>query len=1182
VWTPRRILLLFSGLAVALVAYGIYGGALGGIDGLPALPDKYLAEADGRFPHLFVSPRLPVETRIEQAFGPKCPELEDPAYKTKLDFREKGLLLAAGALPEIKEPTKRIRISPLSLAVFPKPDPAAKPDEVPEIVTLHADEAIVEFDKAVATRTEILQGQARVVGVELIGNPETPGRDVRKGKVLVTHNQKSTDPGRWLVVRTPGPVFYRAPDPGRPPSPDVPTVRTSAAVEIETRSNVPQPLWGQRLSAVASSGDDLRTANAVADIVYGRRAPPPTATAVGLKIYFSEEPPGPATPGAKVGSPQTKLRSIHLGEQVQFNAWAERAGGFPGSTPAKAAPKPAPDAEPPMALAAAAGAVVGGRAVADMLANVTLLTVETRGPFTFDATANVARFEIAPAVAANQANNVEVVRVNALGQRDTLICQRLELAFESPDPAGPKPAVAGKTGPAGGLRSLHAAGPFVRLDSETESFIAQGTELRYGTDGKTGKSTLTFKGSPIDAVKDRHRLKVGGPNVPADLLYESWPGKPGPKGEPTSVTALTIRGPGGVAFYDPATRDNTTTATWASTMTQVREVVAGKDLELLTFDGGRFADAKGGFDLSGETLKLWVDSRGKAPKGGPASAVPHRLQAIKSVSLKSPELIVDETDALSVYFRQTESPPQTVAVAPGGGGPSPAMPAPAPPAIKPAEPPPAKPPNPLRLTARTIDAWVARSPVATAVAKPGESPAAKYDLERAECVDRVDARQAPSDPTKHPRGLELRSAKLSLERHTIRGLVGYAGTLLAAPGDFAEFHYEGTSLAGPKIALDQLANFVRVDGAGAFKTPAGGAFTNVAAAPSPVVRAAATVPPPPPNKSSELTVEWAERMEFRGSDGMATFAGKVQAKQVTTPLGVPAGGEEPTWGHAYVLCHQLDLRFDRPIYFNQFDREPRKPGEGPKVSQAVCRPAPADDAGAAPRTDGYVIFEETQRRRDQSVVKRQRVRAASFDFRGAEDKGGTLLAGGPGEVRILQLGTKDRGRPGAPGPVAGPNELEMKLTLATYRTRLRLEDRGTNYQEAVFEGDVVAFHVPTADFELALAPHSALPERSTVLTSEDALTVSTYKPAGGKPEQKLDAQGNATFRTDEYRGRANRIAFDGRVVTLDGAGPRLALIERATNAINGGTGTPARRIEYDTVENRIKIVEGASGSFSTK
>ena len=1168
----------------ALIAYGIYGGALGGIDGLPVLPKKFVAEADGSFPHLLVSPRLPVETRIEQAFGPKCPELEDPAYKTKLDFRERGLVFASGAVPEIQEPSKRIRISPLSLAVFAKPDPTAKPDDTPEIVTLHADEAIVEFDRPVVTRTEIFQGLVHVVGVELIGNPETPGRDVRKGKVLVTHNQKSTDPGRWLVVRTPGPVFYRAPDPGKPPSPDVPTVRTSAAVEVETRSNVPRPLWGQRLSAVASSGDDLRTMNAVADIVYGRRAPPPAATAIGLKIYFAEEPAAPTQPGAKPGSPQTKLRAVHLGEQVQFNAWAEKSGGFPGSPPPKAASKPALDAEPPMALAAVAGAVVGGQAVADMLAKVTLLTVETRGPFAFDAITNVARFEIAPAVPANVANNVEVVRVNAQGQRDTLICHRLELGFETAEAKGPKATTVMKSGPAAGLRSLVATGPFVRLDSESDSFIAQGTDLRYATDRKTGKATLTFKGSPLDAVKDRHRLKVGGPNVPADLVYESWPGKPGPKGEATTVTSLVIHGPGGIAFYDPATKDNSTTATWATTMTQVRETIGGKDLDLLTFDGGRFADTKGGFDLTAETLKLWVDPKGKTAAGGATTAVPFRLQGIKTVHLRSPELIVEETDALSVYFRQPEpvaAGPALPAIAPGGGS-SPHIPSPSPVAANPVAAKPAAPPNPLRLSARTVDAWVVSAAGATAPVKAGESPASKYDLERAECVDRVDARQAPADPKKHPRGLELRAAKLSLERQTLKSLVGYAGTLLAAPGEYAEFHYEGTSLAGPKITIDQLANFVRVDGAGAFKTLAGSGFTGVAVAPPAVVRTAATVPPPPPNKTSELNVEWAERMEFRGSDGLATFVGKIQAKQVTTPTGIPANGDEPTWGNAYVLCHQLDLRFDRPIYFNPFEREPKKPGEGPKVSQAVCRPAPAEDAGSAPRTDGYVIFEETQLRRDRTVVKRQRVRAASFDFRGADEKGGTLLAGGPGEVRILQLGAKERGKPGAPTPAAGPGELEMKLTLATYRTRLRLEDRGTNYQEAVFEGDVVAFHVPTTDFELALAPHSTLPERSTVLTCEDALTVSSYRPAGGKPEQKLDAQGNATFRTDEYRGRANRIAFDGRVVTLDGAGARLALIERATNQVGGGTGTPARRIEYDTVENRIKIVEGASGSFSTK
>jgi hypothetical protein len=1180
VWTPRRILLLFSGLAVFLLAYVGYGFFLGGVDGLPALPERFLDRADG----LIIipdNPRSPSESRLEQAFGVKCPELEDPAYKTKMELRDRGIVFAAGPIPDIKEPTKKLRISPLSLAHFSRPSANAKPDDAPEIVTLHADEAVLEYDRPVTSRTEILQGQARLVGVELIGNPEAEYRDLRKGRVIITHNQKSSDPGRWLIVRSPGPVYYQAAEPGKAPNPDQPMIRTAAAVEVENRSNVPQPLWGQRLFAVASSADELRAATAVSDIVIGLRAPPPTATAIGLKMYFRQDTP-PIKPGVKPPPPQTRLHKLHLGEAVQFNVWLDKAAGFPGTgTNAQPPPKPVTPVEPPMPFAALGGGVIGGKFVAERLKEAALLTIETRGSFRYDLETNVARFETAPTASPNQSNNVEVVRVAATGSRDTLICHVLEMGFELNET---KPNLSSTTNSPPGLRSVLATGPFVRLDSESEQLIAQGTSLHYVTDRAAGKTALTFKGSPIDAVKDRHRLKTAD-GIPAELTFTSRPGKPGPKGQPANITNIVIRGPGGIAFYDPAAKENAVTATWASTFSQTRETIGERELDLLTFDGGRFSDVKAGFELNGETLKLWLDQGEGERTPGMARAVPHRLQAIKGVHLKSPELIVDETDALSVWFRQADplaaAPKSSVPAMPGTATAPPVSP------VATRQPPNAAkpPPNPLHLNARTIEAWVARMPQPAVPAPSDGGASAKYDLERAVCTDRVDARQAASDPKKNTRGIDIRAAKLTLEKQRVRELTGFSALLTALPGEYAELHHENTSLAGPTIALDQLANFVRVTGPGAMKMPAGSSLTGTATpnAKTAIVRTAGTVPPPEPNKQTDLHVEWTERMEFNGADGIASFIGKVQAKQEVIPiLDNPEANPDPVWGKSWVLCHRLDVRFDRPVYFNQFNRKPADATGGPKIAQAICRPAPVDDAGATPRADGFVLFEDEQKRRDQSIVRRQRVRAASLDFRGAE-RGGTLLAGGPGEVRLLQWGGKDAGVPGRPAASAAtPAGQELKLTVVKYQTRLRMEDRGNAYQEAAFEGDVTAIQTPTSEFERPLEIHTQLPERSTLLTCDDILTVSTYRPQGGKPEQKMDALGNANFRTDEYRGRAHRIAYDGRIMTLEGTANRLALIERSARSVGDGSGTPARRIEYDTIDGRIKIVEGAPGSLTPR
>ena len=44
--TPRRILLSFLGIAVALLGYVAYTQALGRVDGLPQLPEKFARIAD--------------------------------------------------------------------------------------------------------------------------------------------------------------------------------------------------------------------------------------------------------------------------------------------------------------------------------------------------------------------------------------------------------------------------------------------------------------------------------------------------------------------------------------------------------------------------------------------------------------------------------------------------------------------------------------------------------------------------------------------------------------------------------------------------------------------------------------------------------------------------------------------------------------------------------------------------------------------------------------------------------------------------------------------------------------------------------------------------------------------------------------------------------------------------------
>jgi hypothetical protein len=1280
VLTPRQIFLFLLGLCgIAAVIY-TYSIALGGINGLPILPEKYLARVNPDSPQIPQGPYVsPVEVQLERAFGAKCPELENPAYKTKIELRDRGLVFAAGPIPEIKEPTKRVKISPMSVAIFSKQNDKDK-SETAEIMTLHSDEAILEYDKPIKSRTEILKNEAKLIGVELISNSSAQYRDLRKGRIIVTHNQRSNDPSRWLIVRTDGPVYYQTSEAGKPLSPDVPMIRTSAKIEIINRSNMPKPLWSEQLFALASDPNDPHANTVVADMILGNRVPPPTVIANGLKMYFSPEPAQAVEPGkpAKPASQSNRLSRIEFNEQVHFSIWMDKSEGFPTASP-KADNRPLPIAnsaavnpvaanpatvnpanplapnsaistasnslnsstsssgsktlkqEPPIALAGAAGVLVGSAYIAQMKQNATLLTIDTLGPFKYDAINHTARFESAAIAQGNQVNYVQVERNSANGTRDTLDCKVLDIVFDNNSDS----PTANAPGNQSGIKSLHARGDHVHIKSESDQMTALGTELFYESDRKSGKSSLIFRGNPIEAVRGLHLLKTAA-GLPSELIFTSTPGPIGPDKKPITITNAIIRGPGSIALHDPASNGNTITATWATSFTQTKELINGRNLDLFVFDGGKFVDTKAGFELSGEVLKLWLENN-SSQMSDTKQAVPYQLMAIKNVHANSPDFIIEESDLLTVWFKQGQKivPRETVqankqssknqgiasipnvqdnqplAIQPpkmpgqtANNQPNTQQPTKAEPV--------AKKPNPLRLTAKTIDAWILRSPVdQSSQSKAGQDKVAlangnqqdkadkadqanqvKYELEKAICIEKVDAHQPPEDTKKFQRGLDLRGHKLTLERQTIQDLSGFAVELIAAKDELAEFHHENTSLIGPKIYVDQLKNYVRVFGRGGMKMPAGSSLSGTGlgkpdlakADDKAVIQASVNNPK---KESAEMKIEWLEGMEFRGADGFAVFLGKVQAEQETTPINGQENSPDAVWGKAYLLCHKLTVRFDRPIYFNQFRKpnEARPANDNPKISQAYCQPEADEDSASPNRVDQKVFFEEQQIRRDNSVVKKQRVRAGSLDFRSADVGGGTLLGSGPGEVRTMQMGTKEN-KPGVPNASTTNNSSqdnssqEMKLTVVNFKTGMKMEDNGNKYQTATFEGDVRAHSIPTTEFERTVELHSQLPERSITITAEDKLALSTYKPASGKVEQKMIADGNAQFKSDEYRGRASKIRFDGNLMTLEGSNNRLAVVEQVGNSNTGRSATPARKLVYDVVEKRIQIIDGATGAIS--
>jgi hypothetical protein len=1159
-WTPRRIALMLLGLAGFTVVFVVYSLFLGGIDGLPELPDAYARRGDDDKITIDTGPVSPTLLRLKDAFGPGCPEAGDPiTYKTKLELRDKGMVFACGQPAFATDPamTRFVTVSPFSLAFFGKPRPAhlRAAGEVTEISTFHADKAILEFDRPV-TAPQDLNGKAKIVGMELLSQPDMPTTDPRRGRIWVTNNQRSADAGDHLVFRTPGPLFYRAPEAGGKPSPDAPQVWSTAAVEVVDRRNLPRPLRSAAPSAVPSKGDDLRSRNAVANILLGLTLPPPTITAEGVKMYLQTQD-GTPQPGKKNATGYSGVRLIELAEKVQMNLWTDGSAGLPGDAPAGAPRAAAVD--PPAAAGGVLGGFADGAAVARKLQDKSLLVIETLGRFRYDFQANLARFEAAVAANPAVANHVTVTRLSAAGGQDNLICKQLVVEFADkdaePKAKSPGPA-AGASGPAAGMsmKRMVATGEHVFLSVEADGMLAQGTELRYEVGGP-GKPTQTvLKGSPVTAVRERNRLQGGDANTPTEVVLVSTPAA---TAKEPKRTAVQVRGPGRIQMYDETAKDTTLSASWGTSLTHEKELIGGRETDLLKFEGGgAFADAKGGFRLSADRMWLWLAAGGSvlamapAEGGKPAGQpLPQRLVAVGHVEGNSSDAVIRETDQLTVWFRDANPPPAAKPEPPAASTkpatpPAPAkspVPQPVAPGSDPKKEEKAKPP--VFLSARVIESWVARTPTpaepptpsatgSTVAAKPA-SPAVKYELERARCEDRVTVHQDPADSTKS-RGTDIFGAKLNLDQSK-------AGSVLTVHGSTAgpaQVYFEDVSLFGPVVVIDQPNNAVSVDGQGLLLMPSGSELGGEKTA---------------NGAPGELEIQWSTKMRFFGAKATAEFLGTVsalqrpKAKPAAPPVARKPSDPEATWTRSGILCHRLDITFDRPVYFNQLKKDPEPvpakgtpvaaKSAGPKLRSALCTPMPDDEAAGNPNARAVQFTEETFKP-DGTYLKAQRVTARQIDLK-IDDREQVMFATGPGQVRILQLGTKDGvaadgPRPPAAGPPTKAEDQEMKLTVVWFDARLVGSDKAKLFQEAVFDDGARVVQVPADRLDFPVVEHE-LPPRAVYLKCNDSMKVSSRRTApGGVPVQNMTALGNAEFRTDEHTGNASKITYDGGGVVFDG------------------------------------------------
>jgi hypothetical protein len=370
---------------------------------------------------------------------------------------------------------------------------------------------------------------------------------------------------------------------------------------------------------------------------------------------------------------------------------------------------------------------------------------------------------------------------------------------------------------------------------------------------------------------------------------------------------------------------------------------------------------------------------------------------------------------------------------------------------------------------------------------------------------------------------------------------------------------------------------------------------------------------------TEMAIQWVTRMRFHGAKSWAEFIGQVQAvqrparsrREVAPPprpqetVALRPAEDDGSWGRSDLLCHQLEVTFDRPIYFNNYKRtpakSPAKPG-GPadtgaaKLKTALCTPMPDDEAAKLPpdvRRLNQVYYLDVTYSKANKVVRAQRIIARQLDVKTTEEKHEQqVLATGPGSVRILQLGAKSGpGQPPAPPTPTTPGnqpakppsaaEQEMKLTVVAFQSRMVAKDTGKVFQKAVFDDGAQVWNMPCESLDFQFAPHNP-PKGTTYLSCTHSLEVSSSKPKKNVPaEQWMVATGNAEFRNDEYEGNASRITYTGGATVFEGLGDnQWAHFYRRQRGINETNYTKAKRIEY-LRDGTVNAKEQANGAFTT-
>jgi hypothetical protein len=811
--------MLALGLVLFVAGYLVYARYLGGIDGLPPLPQALLPP-DPKNPAPSYEPPSkrdnPLLRKVLLGFDEGCEERGRPI---KLELNSKSTLLTADTF--FIEPDGRLRLEPLSVALFGKPKTDSRGFEIIEINTIRCRKAYLTFDKPLEKLTDV--NGRKIVGAELIDKIEVVNkRRPLHPDITPRDNLQRTD-DIWVYIAN-GPLYF---------DDKTHLIKTNDIVHLIDGRSKPKPMeiWGRGLEM------ELAVESPPADAAHG-----------------------PRSKGEKI----TGVKRIVLQSNVEMHLYVDARSNFPAGQAAPAGPASKPPQTP---------------ADAPEKAHV---TIKSPGKFVYELMkdCDLAHFDVTPAggVASKSTSpqDVTVTRHNErLNLVDQLVCEHLDLKLlrkenkPTPAPAGSK-VVASDPGADRSfeIETVHAVGKTVTIASDAEKLTAQGGDLFY--DAKAKRTVL--KGNPeMIAIKEDNTIHAREMHI-----EERPPATPG--GKPYQYA--TAFGPGRIEMVDkdpptsgaksPAKPDDKPApkkpvlAFWDDTLVSTKD--GAFDLLILN-RSARFVDEEHGQTLQGDTIKVWLDP-GDKPTGTTAAPAqptaaqarrPHHVETYGNVSAKSSELNVHETGRLVVWFRDEEAPkvlPSPVVPKPQPATPPPAShqsdkataaPAPAPAAKKEEAP-----PRPIDLTARSVEARVIR----------GET---KNTLETLRCEGQVHVQQDPAKPGE--KGVDITGSKLAMDYHEEGNLLVVTGddkdTLTG--DDVAILQMDTMLIIGNDVHIDQASNKAWVVGPGVMRMESKTSLSGD------------QLKQPVP-----LTVNWQDSMLFNGN--YAEFHGNDQAEQENARL----------------------------------------------------------------------------------------------------------------------------------------------------------------------------------------------------------------------------------------------------------------------------------------------------------